>query len=78
VSHGIVFQASQTLQRKRLRRGEIADAMLVMDRERLVGFARCARGARGDLEQTPRAVSRFVVLTRAAQQGREHPQRVYS
>ena len=69
---------SHNLQRKHLRRGEIADAMLVMDGERLVGFARRARRARRDLEQTPPAGGRFVVLARAAQQGREHPQGVDS
>jgi hypothetical protein len=75
---GIVFRSSRNLQRKHLRRGEIAHAMLVMDGERLVGLARRGRRARGHVQQPPPAGRRIVELTRATQQGGLHPQSVDS
>jgi hypothetical protein len=68
----------QTPQRKHLRGGEIANAMFVVDGQRFVGFARRARRARRDLEQTPPAGRRVVELTGPTRLGGQHPQRVNS
>src|SRR6185295_1002017 len=58
----------QRLQREAARRVQVADAMLVMDRERLRGLARISRRAAAHPEQLAPGGSRRLVAAEAAQQ----------
>src|SRR5438094_4396125 len=66
----------QTPQRKRFRRRQIADAMLVMNRERLGRLARGGGRTFGHVEHLPPASRRVVVLARAPKHDRESAQRL--
>jgi len=68
----------QTPQRAGFRRGEVANAMLEVDRQRLARFARGGRGTRRSVEQAAPAVGGSFVLAHPSQEHRQHPERVNS
>ena len=68
-----VFQAAQG---EGFRRREIAQAMLVMDRQRGARFTSDVARAIPGVEDLPPATGRLVVGTRAAEHQRERAERV--
>jgi hypothetical protein len=66
----------QTLQRKPLRRLEIAHAVLVMNRERFGRLAAHVRRTSRHVEQIAPAVGRFAEATAATRQDRQRAQRL--
>jgi hypothetical protein len=64
----------KTPQRKHFCRGKIADAVFVMDGQRLARFACDLSRARGQVEQSAPAGGGVLILPRPAQQDGERPQ----
>jgi len=73
-----VSLASQTSQRKRLRTDQIAHAVLVMNRERLVGLAGERGRACRRFEQLPPTPGGLLVPPGSTMEQRQRPQRLYS